>query len=480
MQRNITLIALIMAIGLLLLWALQRRDIPKLRDDDTRAVAMPEPAGPARSAQGNRVDAAPGGAVAATTDPAGGTRSFDEVFADIVACFRAQSATSTNPSRARDGAGNEPDMGKLNALMEEMVTRVPDSGGSAVRKVASVPFAWSAPEAAIDVFACRTIVDLQLQARRDHPAALGAPTKLVGVLLDHMAFRVDLGQFAHGLLNRKPYLGREHEPIVRAMLQAAVGEQAYLAPLARDLLLTIYLNVDADNVDLLMMAQGGDGSEAQTAALHRLLLSPQYRDFAVAQLIASRDGQRMNNAALFAAENLDAEQALHVVIALKSTPEGENTHFFAYMRLRERAPEALAASYEAALASNTLPAHRMNALWQLGNIEGARGRELATLGFREDPSPRVRGVALLVLGSSLASADFEPMFDQAIGDAALRAAPFGWSDLVSALGNHARRKGGTDVNFLDRATRALLSGLPGDRDDLRSRVTALRREYVPQ
>jgi hypothetical protein len=26
----------------------------------------------------------------------------------------------------------------------------------------------------------------------------------------------------------------------------------------------------------------------------------------------------------------------------------------------------------------------------------------------------------------------------------------------------------------------LLSGLPGDRDDLRSRVTALRREYVPQ
>jgi hypothetical protein len=72
------------------------------------------------------------------------------------------------------------------------------------------------------------------------------------------------------------------------------------------------------------------------------------------------------------------------------------------------------------------------------------------------------------------------MFDQAIGDETLRAAPFGWSDLVTALGNHARRKGGTDVNFLDRATRALLSGLPGDRDDLRSRVTALRREYVPQ
>lgn len=480
MHRNITRIALIIAIGLLLLWALQRRDVPALRDGDTRAAAVPEPAGPSQSAQGNRIDAAPGAAVAATTDLAAGTRSFDEVFADIVACLRAQSATSTAPSGARDGAGNGPDLGKLNALMEEMVTRVPDSGGSAVRKVASVPFAWSAPEAEIDVFACRTIVDLQLQARTNQPAALGAPTKLVGVLLEHMAFTVDLGRFAHGLLHRKPYLGRDHEPIVRAMLQAAVGEQAYLAPLARDLLLTIYLNIDADNVDLLTLAQGGEGEEAQTAALHRLLLSPQYRDFAVAQLIASRDGVRMDRAALFAADNLDAEQALHVVIALKSTPEGEGRPFSAYFRLRERAPEALAASYEAALASNTLPAHRMNALWQLGRLEGARGRELATLGFHSDPSPRVRGVALLAIASRLTSAEFEPMFDQAIGDDALRAATFGWIDLVNALGNHARRKGGTDVNFLDRATRALLSGLPGDRDDLRSRVTALRREYVPQ
>jgi hypothetical protein len=480
MQRIVTKITLLVTVGSLATWIWLRQDVPMLGSDDPRLHAPPVPAGLSQSGWEGRVESAPPAASAEKANADAKARSFDEVYADIVACLSAQANAAANPNGERDGGGFPPEAGRLNALMEEMITRVPDSGGSAVHKVASLRFAWATPEAAIDVFACRAIVDLQLQARTKNAAALGAPAKLVGNLLDHMAFTVDLAQFAHGLLNRKPYLGREHEPILRAMLQAAVGEQAYLGPLARDLLLTIYLNMDADNGDLLALAQGGDGTEAQTAALHRLLLSQQYRDFAIAQLVASRDASRMNQAALFAVENLDAKQALQIVIALKSTPEGANRPFGAYFRLAERSPEELAQSYEAALSSNTLPAHRMNALWHLGNIEGARGRELATLGFHSDPSPRVRGVALLAIASRLTSAEFAPLFDQAIGDKALLAAEFGWDDIVTSVGNHARRKGGADVNFLDRATRMLLGGLPANRADLQGEVTALRREYVPQ
>ena len=204
--------------------------------------------------------------------------------------------------------------------------------------------------------------------------------------------------------------------------------------------------------------------------------APSYRRMAIERLLETHDPVTMDEAAMFAAKRLPATDALFVVSALKSSPEGEGAYFAAYRGLAERHPADLAASYQQCLADGVMPAHRMNAIMSLGNV-GELQRDTVRLAFDQDPSYRVKGVALLALASELPTAEFAPLFDTALADPGFLGAEFGPSDLGNALRNHALVRRG-DSNFIARATTALLAVLPTGNDAVRTRLEATRREFV--
>ena len=420
-------------------------------------------------------------------------RSFEEVYVELVGSLMerrdgareaARSAAAvpagavapaSGPMLCSAGARTAADDSR-ERLLAEMVTEVATPGQHAMRKLAALPGSWQDDVAVIHVFACRVIIDLSLQFTSHQADRAMERRELVATMLDYMPFSRDFTTFTHTMLRQKPWLEMVHEARLLALLDTAKGDLEFLARPVQDLLATLWCYGDVNNEDVLALLDGSRGKPLEAAALHRLLLTPSYRRMAIERLLETHDPVTMDEAAMFAAKRLPATDALFVVSALKSSPEGEGAYFAAYRGLAERHPADLAASYQQCLADGVMPAHRMNAIMSLGNV-GELQRDTVRLAFDQDPSYRVKGVALLALASELPTAEFAPLFDTALADPGFLGAEFGPSDLGNALRNHALVRRG-DSNFIARATTALLAVLPTGNDAVRTRLEATRREFV--
>ena len=129
--------------------------------------------------------------------------------------------------------------------------------------------------------------------------------------------------------------------------------------------------------------------------------------------------------------------------------------------------ENLLESYEESLAANLDPKHREQAIASLAwNIEDSELKsEVAARAFRDDPEPRVRGVAIMALGGSAKPEVFRESFQLALKDPAFRR-----SHLSGALSNYASRN---DAESVAGMVEALLKD-PSLSDKDRKSLEALR------
>ncbi len=450
---------------------------PKANASDLSLAASLAPA-PAPSPIADSSQRVPAPVAPATPATAKPPRSFDEVYADILQTMSgARQLPVDLDAKAREAA-QQAVQTKLGELFLEMATEVKESGSRAMQKLLSLGRPFEHELAVPDVHACRLILDFDLQVMTKEPERLAQRSPLVQLLLEKMSVTSDLAHLTHALLHKKGYLQREHEDLLKAMLDASVGDLAHLRPLILDLLLDLWLSTDTGNANLLTLVEGAEGAMAKQAALARLLLTEKYRELAMVKLIALRDAVAMDQASLLAARSLDASEALRILAAFKSTPQGEFHSFSGYSTLAERFPKELAQNYEKSLADGVMPAHRENAMQSLAHLPGNEWTSLAQRAFEHDPSARVKGVALLALAAKQRSADFERAFDIGLGNPEFAGSQFGQSYLANALLNHAGRSG--DVNFLDRASSSLLAILPTSSVQVRADLASLRKQYLPR
>lgn len=462
---------LLLVAGVLAWLALQRPEQGAAPIDTGLSTSTPLPAVSANDTGGSaREEASP----AAPTADAATPRDYDAVYGDIVATMLAlrqtvQASNATAPPSASTDT--------LGGLFREMTTTVADCGPRTLQKIAAMAPVLLTAENAVHEHACRLILELRLQVLAAAPDPDNLRRDIVRAMLDLMLVHEDVARLVHGQLHRRKHLDATHEPQLSSMLPIAAGELRHLRPMVLDLLLDLWVDMPDRSADLMLLLDGAEGPDAKRGALARLLLIPRYRELALERIATSQDIRAMDEGALLAARNLDADEAIRIAQTLKSCREAELHPLNAYTILAERFPKELLASYQDALARGVHPAHRENAVQALAFQSGDVGASAADLAFTHDSELRCRGVGLLAL-ARLPTNDFARHFDRALADASFTSGSFGPVYLANALRNHAPRC--SDVNFLDRATSTLLALLPADMAQARSHVEAIRRQHVPR
>jgi len=207
------------------------------------------------------------------------------------------------------------------------------------------------------------------------------------------------------------------------------------------------------------------------AAEKLLLLSDNYRDLVVAELLKSKDIKEQENAAAILARGLPFDKAIDAIAILKSGSEA--SHFAAaYMNLANEKPLELAGDYEKRLAENVMPRHRREIIGIIGFFGGEAVVSTLEKAFESDPDYRIKGESIKGLAYVLESGDFEDKFNSALTDPSFDDHVM-LDYLVSAIVNHAHHHG--ELNTIDRTSQALLA-MPKLSEPARKRVLDVRRE----
>lgn len=400
------------------------------------------------------------------------SHSFDRLYNELVALARA-SAGQVEQTHI-DGTAHK---ARASELVGEIVSHFHDCGQRILRRLDAQAFPWTDATAGVERAVAAICLDLTLQFQAKQQPDKSQLSLLVLEMLERMAHHADYATLVTQLLAHKPYLSEEHEGMLLDLsMQSQLGK-SFLEKQVKILLLTLWSNMkntpaEGSYEDLLWYFEDQKNQALQSAAMERLLASDKYRHLVIERLVASKNDERMYDAAAYAARTLEPEVAIAIVAELKSA--AEETHFGqAYMTLAQRHAEALGKHYEHCLGNANLPRHREQAIMALGHYSGSSGLEYAKMAFQNDPNHRVRGVALLAIASSAANSEFERCFDVAIADSEFHS-QLGIFYLANSLSNHARR---AETNFLDRASRAVLD-LPGIKQPERATVENIRRQYL--
>jgi hypothetical protein len=419
-----------------------------------------------RVAEPDRRCAAPG-AVRADAGERRGQRGFDAIYRDLVALF-----AEARPQGVDRGSA----AGRASQLFAEMVTAEPRAGERALAVLAGLQAPWREPAAVLQRDVCRLLLDFNLQQLTAVPELAKHRSPLVHAMVAQMPIAEDAAMLMAGLLEDRPYLTAEHEPVLVELAQAARQSLVFLAEPVRRLLVTVWTNLGQDHrlhASLLHHLEGEPGV-LRDAAVDRLLVDDRYRTRILDRLVLAGDNAAMLRAALQAARALPFPAAIEVLATLKSAAPG--SHFGgAYATLAERAPADLAQHYLQRLADLSLPAHREQLVAALGHYAaGQGGAEIALLAFRNDPAVRTRGVALLVIAAGDDTASYCRCFAEAV--AAAGADPVWWDYVAASLVNAARR---CEVNWLDTAIQQVLNG--GRLSERRRlQLEQLRAQYLPR
>jgi hypothetical protein len=480
---RIPLIVLVVALcAIVALWLVAPPPVASLPPYPGHGVSAPTAADLARAGDVSKSDADARIAVPVAAQPSAGLRTFDAIFADLVALHvRAVDAA------AREGASAPPVdrrgqfASDASSLFSEMLATVPDAGMRTVQKMLGLPLPWApssgaatavAVEAQIVVSVARVLLDVSLQRMTNEMPSREGRRPLVAAMIAAMAAHSPMASVVHGLLHRTEYLDVEHEVPLIGLAKAARGDLAYLAPMVRDLLVTLWGNLGAESNarvgDLLLYFESGGDAALRAAAVARLILSDRYRELVVARLIELQDLDLMQEACNAASRELPFAAAVEVLAALRGATD--RGYFLAYTVLAERFAEPLVRHYEETLGQANQPRHREQIVAAVGH-DRLHGPATAKLAFDQDSDPRVRGVALLALAAHADVSVFRVRFERVVTDPSIDR-----GFVVNALRNHARR---ADVNWLDGITTAMLAhgGLTSGQQH---QIEQIRATYVPK
>ena len=461
-----TLLALVAAGGLMGWRLLSAEDASADVQRQDAAPEAPLALATPLDAAGERQAAAKAEPAAEEPEPDLAARSFDEIYADLVQVFLTSQVRGSS-GQPFDPAGTN---AQASALFKEIAEAGHAAGQGALTKLDAVPSPWSGERALAEALTCQLLLDFELQQMSRAAIRAEQMSALVSSLIERLPFSAKYAALVQTLLEGQPYMGPEHEGPLMDLAPTAYGDLSYMAEPIRVLLVTLWEQLGGDRETdvetLLRYLNDPSGGVLGLAAQQALLKDPKYRDLVVACLIQAGDEAAMNDMATFAAKELEVEGAIAVTKALRGA--AQYTHFGgAYAALSERAPSELLESYGESLAANLDPKHREQAIQSLAwNIEDpALKSEVAAKAFRDDPEPRVRGVALLALGVNAKPEVFRESFDLAMKDPDLRR-----SYLVGALSNHASRN---DPEAVTGMVEALLKD-PSLNDKDRKSLEALR------
>lgn len=397
-------------------------------------------------------------------------RDFEAIYRDLVDLFLAGGSSAA--TRADGESRGE----MAGALLLELARSGAAVGERTLGKLDGLVPPWQGEAAQVEASVCRLILDFELQQMTKGGVRTEQRSALVVQLLDRMPVAKDCADLAAALLRGQPYLDEEHESALLHMAGMADGEYRFLAQPVKQLLVTLWRNLGARRGahldELLRVFDDPEAGLIGRAAQQQLLLYEEYRELVVQHVLQSRDPEAVRELAVFAAQSLPVPIAIEVTATLK---EGSaEAHLGgAYITLVERSQGELEGSYRGALTAGLKPGHREQAVLAIANYGERDAAAFAREAFERDPEPRVRGVALLALGSSAEPEEFRDCYQRAVAEPSFRE-PGQLAYLVSALSNHAPR---ADRAFLDTATAALLA-----RGDLPQHhaagIEALRRRYL--
>lgn len=397
-------------------------------------------------------------------------RDFDAIYRDLVGLF------SSGGSSAASRADGETRGEMAGALFLELARSGAAVGERTLGKLDGLVPPWQGESAQVEASVCRLILDFELQQMTKGGVRTDQRSALVSDLLQRMPVAKDCANFAAALLRGQPYLGEEHESALLHMAGMSDGAYSFLAQPVKQLLVTLWKNLGARRGahldELLRVFDDPEAGLLGLAAQQQLLLYEEYRDLVVQHVLQARDPEAVRELAVFAAQSLPVPVAIEVTATLKEG-SAEASLGGAYITLVERSQGDLEGSYRDALTAGLQPGHREQAVLAIANYGERDAAAFAREAFERDPEPRVRGVALLALGSNAEPEEFRDCYERALGEPSFRD-PGQLAYLVSALSNHAPR---ADRAFLDTATAALLAR--GDLPQYHvAAIEALRRRYL--
>lgn len=207
------------------------------------------------------------------------------------------------------------------------------------------------------------------------------------------------------LLRHQPYLDLRQESAVLDLV-ALSPEQPFLIPIATELLLTLWTNLEAsgarsssDLASLALLFKADVNPSRRLAALQHLLCADggRYKELVLRDGIDRRDPQVLGELALAISRRLPPKEAVDDLLRISQVSSRGLTP--ALLNLGMRDASVLRDAYERQLADQAHADFRGHLVTGAGFQEGPAGLELALDALRMDPDPNVCCRALMVITS---------------------------------------------------------------------------------
>ena len=224
------------------------------------------------------------------------------------------------------------------------------------------------------------------------------------------------------LMRKQPYLCARQENAVLDLV-ALAPEQRFLIPIATELLLTLWANLEAngarsssDLASLALLFKGDINPSRRLAALQHLLTADggRYKELVLRDAIGRRDPQVLGELVLAISQRLPPKEAVGDLLRISQVCNRGLTSALLNVALRDAS--VLRDAYDKHLADDSHADFRGHLITGAGFQQDTAGLDLALDALRVDPDPAVCCRALMVITARadplLAEARLMSLLDQ--------------------------------------------------------------------
>lgn len=253
---------------------------------------------------------------------------------------------------------------------------------------------------------CLQLVRMGLELRHKHLRQGDLRDPLDHLLLSILACipqEERLAKDLEALLLRQPYLDVPQENAVLDLV-AVAPEQPFLIPIATELLLTLWTNLEANGTrssselaSLALLFKGDTNPSRRLAALRHLLCADggRYKELVLRDAIDRRDPQVLGELALTISKRLPPKQAIADLLRISQVSSQSLTP--ALLNLGWRDAGVLREAYDKQLGNAAHADFRAHLVTGAGFQQGPAGLKLALDAMEVDPDANVRCRALMVV-----------------------------------------------------------------------------------